>query len=64
MFSKNENEDYTARHENSFVQAGDKFYLMGGRENSKTIDIYDYTSDSWTALVDSAPFEFNHFHIF
>ncbi len=58
---KNENEDYTARHENSFVQAGDKFYLMGGRENAKTIDIYDYNSDSWTALVDSAPFEFNHF---
>ena len=58
---KDENENYTGRHENSFVQAGDKFYLMGGRENSRTIDIYDYTSDSWTALVDSAPFEFNHF---
>jgi len=58
---KDENEDYTARHENSFVQAGDKFYLMGGRESSRTVDIYDYTSDSWTSLVDSAPFEFNHF---
>ncbi|MDF0717410.1 PKD domain-containing protein [Muricauda sp. 334s03] len=58
---KNENENYTARHENSLVQAGDKFYLMGGRENAKTIDIYDYTSDTWTSLVDSAPFEFNHF---
>ncbi len=59
--NKDENEDYTARHENSFVQAGDKFYLMGGRENAQTIDVYDYTSDSWTSLVDSAPFEFNHF---
>ena len=58
---KDENEDYTARHECSFVQAGDKFYLMGGRENPTTIDVYDYTTDSWNALVDSAPFEFNHF---
>lgn len=58
---KDEDETYTARHENSFVQAGNQFYLMGGRENAKTIDIYDYTSDTWTSLVDSAPFEFNHF---
>ncbi|WP_167960951.1 PKD domain-containing protein, partial [Saonia flava] len=58
---KDEDENYTARHENSFVQAGDKFYLMGGRENAQTIDVYDYTSDSWTSLVDSAPKEFNHF---
>jgi len=56
-----ENESYTARHESSFVQAGDKFYLMGGRENAQTIDVYDYTNDSWEALADSAPFEFNHF---
>ncbi|HDZ03932.1 hypothetical protein LCGC14_0198940 [marine sediment metagenome] len=59
--NKDEDENYTARHENSFVQAGDKFYLMGGRENASTIDVYDYTSDSWTSLVNSAPFEFNHF---
>ncbi len=58
---KDEDENYTARHENSFVQAGDKFYLMGGRENPSTIDVYDYTSDLWNSLVDSAPFEFNHF---
>ncbi|WP_242528046.1 PKD domain-containing protein [Allomuricauda sp. CAU 1633] len=58
---KDENENYTARHENSFVQAGDKFYLMGGREEAQTIDIYDYTTDSWTSLTDSAPEEFNHF---
>ncbi len=57
----NENQSYTARHENSFVQAGNKFYLMGGRENAKTIDVYDYASNSWTSLVDSAPFEFNHY---
>ena len=59
--SKDENEDYTARHECSFVQAGDKFYLMGGRESAKTVDIYDYTSNDWTSLIDSAPFEFNHY---
>lgn len=58
---KGESQNYTARHENSFVQAGDKFYLMGGRENAKTIDVYDYATDSWSSLVDSAPFEFNHF---
>ncbi len=59
--SKNENESYTARHENSFVQAGNKFYLMGGRENARTIDVYDYTSNSWTTLPNSAPKDFNHF---
>ncbi len=58
---KDEDETYTPRHENSFVQAGDKFYLMGGRESAQTVDIYDYTSDSWESLVNSAPFEFNHF---
>ncbi len=58
---KNENETYTARHENSFVQAGDKFYLMGGRESARTIDVYNYTNNSWTSLVNSAPLEFNHF---
>ena len=58
---KNENQSYTARHENSFVQAGDKFYLMGGRESAQTIDIYDYTTDTWASLAGSAPFEFNHF---
>ncbi|MEL6813131.1 MAG: malectin domain-containing carbohydrate-binding protein, partial [Bacteroidota bacterium] len=58
---KDENENYTARHECSFTQAGDKFYLMGGRENSKTLDVYDYTSNTWTSLEDSAPLEFNHF---
>ncbi|WP_157805259.1 Kelch repeat-containing protein [Confluentibacter citreus] len=60
-FDKNENENYTARHECSFVQAGDKFYLLGGRENSRTLDVYNYTSNSWNSLVDSAPMEFNHF---
>ena len=58
---KDENENYTARHECSLVQAGEKFYLMGGRENGKTIDIYDYKTDTWSQLIDSPPVEFNHF---
>ena len=58
---KNENENYTARHECSFVQAGNKFYLMGGRENARTLDVYDYTTNSWTSLANSAPVEFNHY---
>ncbi|GAB5472887.1 MAG: hypothetical protein Mars2KO_09860 [Maribacter sp.] len=58
---KDENENYTARHECSFVQAGDKFYLMGGRENALGVDVYDYENDSWINLANSAPQEFNHF---
>ncbi|MEM1340038.1 MAG: PKD domain-containing protein [Bacteroidota bacterium] len=57
---KDENENYTGRHECSFVQAGNRFYLMGGRENSRTIDVYNYANNSWTSLVDSAPFALNH----
>jgi PKD repeat protein len=60
-FDKDENENYTPRHECSFVQAGDKFYLFGGRENARTLDIYDYTTNTWNSLVNSAPIEFNHF---
>ncbi|WP_340077503.1 malectin domain-containing carbohydrate-binding protein [Leptobacterium sp. I13] len=58
---KNEDENYIARHECSFVQAGDKFYMLGGRESAQTIDVYDYTNNTWTQKVGSAPIEFNHF---
>ena len=58
---KDEDENYTGRHECSFVQAGNKFLLMGGRENSKTVEIYDYASNSWESVPDSAPLAFNHF---
>jgi len=56
----NEDLNYTARHECSFVQAGDRFYLFGGRENARTLDTYDYTADNWTTSA-MAPVEFNHF---
>ncbi|SHM74008.1 Por secretion system C-terminal sorting domain-containing protein [Cyclobacterium lianum] len=58
---KEENTAYTGRHENSFVQAGNKFYLMGGRESAKTIDIYDYAKDEWSSLSNINPHSFNHF---
>jgi hypothetical protein len=57
---KNESEDYVARHECSFVQIGDKFILFGGRESAQRIDIYDYTTNTWSTGK-SAPKEFNHF---
>lgn len=55
-----EDESYIARHECSFVQAGDKFYLFGGRENPSQVDIYDYTNDTWSQ-GSPAPKPFNHF---
>ena len=56
-----DDENYTARHECSFVQAGDKFYLFGGRENSTTFDVYNYQDKTWSQISNSAPQEFNHF---
>ena len=55
-----ESTNYTARHECSFVQAGDKFYMFGGREDSQKVDIYDYATNTWT-LGASAPVSYNHF---
>ncbi len=57
-----EAQNYVARHEASFVQAGDKFYLFGGRESARRLDVYDYASNSWSWSRDAfAPIEFNHF---
>lgn len=56
----NEDENYTARHECSFVQAGESFIMFGGRENAKQLDIYDYKSNTWS-IGGEAPKEFNHF---
>ena len=56
-----DDENYTARHECSFVQAGDKFYLFGGRENSASLDVYNYQAKTWSTISNSAPQEFNHF---
>lgn len=56
-----ESENYTARHECSFVQAGDKFILFGGRESAQKLDIYDYQNNTWHTSKKLAPKEFNHF---
>lgn len=57
---KDENENYVARHECSFVQAGKTFIMFGGRESAQQLDIYDYASNTWSQ-GNSAPVEFNHF---
>ncbi len=59
--AQTDDENHTARHECSFVQAGEKFYLFGGRENPEDLDVYDYQSKTWTTISDSAPSAFNHF---
>ena len=48
------------RHEASYVQVGDKFYLLGGRENDSNVNIYDPANNSWTIGAD-APISLHHF---
>lgn len=57
---KKEDQNYVARHECSFVQAGTNFYMFGGRESPRRLDIYDYNKDSWTQ-GSSLPQDLNHF---
>ncbi|WP_248724192.1 kelch repeat-containing protein [Seonamhaeicola sp. ML3] len=58
---KDENENYTARHECSFVQAGNRFYMFGGRESAEKLEIYDFTHNTWKVAQNKAPKQFNHF---
>lgn len=55
-----ESEVYTARHECSFVQAGDHFLMFGGRESAKKLDLYSFRDNKWST-GHQAPKEFNHF---
>lgn len=57
---KAEDENYVARHECSFVQAGNEFVMFGGRESAKRLDIYDFAQNTWRQGKE-APKEFNHF---
>lgn len=58
---KNEDENYTARHECSFVQAGNRFYMFGGRESAQKLDVYNFENNTWAAAKNRAPKQFNHF---
>jgi N-acetylneuraminic acid mutarotase len=49
----------TARHEAAYVQAGDKFYLMGGR-GILPVQVYEPVGRSWTNAV-TTPIEMHHF---
>ncbi len=49
----------SAKHEASYVQVGDKFYWLGGRENNSNVNIYDVSTDSWT-IGASPPTPFLH----
>ena len=49
-----------ARHEAAYVEVGDKFVLVGGRENGSNVNVYDPITDTWT--IGSAPgFSIHHF---
>jgi N-acetylneuraminic acid mutarotase len=56
----NEDQNYVSRHECSFVQAGNKFYMFGGRESPMRVDTYDFTTNTWTKSA-SVPLTLNHF---
>jgi hypothetical protein len=47
-----------ARHETSFVYAGGRFYLIGGRESQK-VQIYDPSTNAWTDGA-NAPITMHH----
>ncbi|MDW3649614.1 MAG: putative Ig domain-containing protein [Bacteroidia bacterium] len=52
---------HTGRHENSFVKAGNRFYLFGGRESPLLVEAYDFINRSWAQASTPAPYELNHF---
>lgn len=49
----------TARHECSYVQAGNKFYLVGGR-GTKPVQAYDPITNTW-ATETNPPMQMHHF---
>ncbi|GAA4341533.1 malectin domain-containing carbohydrate-binding protein [Flaviaesturariibacter amylovorans] len=50
---------FTGREENAYVQAGDKFYLIGGRGN-KPVQEYNPVTKTWTNKA-YQPLELHHF---
>lgn len=49
-----------ARHKAGYVQVGDKFVLLGGRENNSNVNIYNPADSSWS-IGANAPFNMHHF---
>lgn len=49
----------TAREENAYVQAGNKFYLIGGR-GIKPVQVYDLATRKWSNKANT-PIELHHF---
>lgn len=49
----------TARHENSFIEVGGKFYLLGGR-GTKPVQIYNPATNTWTNGA-TPPLQLHHF---
>ncbi|MGV3589994.1 MAG: Kelch repeat-containing protein [Adhaeribacter sp.] len=47
------------RHENAFAQAGDKLFLLGGR-NKLFVEAYDLKKQTWEKMAE-APLEMHHF---
>ena len=54
-----EDDEAHVRHESSFVEAGGKFYLLGGRR-IQPVDIFDPASGEWTS-GSPPPIELHHF---
>lgn len=49
----------TARHENAFVEAGGRFYLLGGR-GDRPVNVYDPATQRWSEGP-APPFQMHHF---
>lgn len=49
----------TARHENAFMEAGGKFYLLGGR-GDRPVNIYNPETQQWSEGP-APPFQIHHF---
>jgi large repetitive protein len=52
-------EQPTLRHENGYVRAGDRFYLIGGR-GTKPVEIFDPATGEWSTGA-TPPVEMHHF---
>ncbi len=48
------------RHQHGYVEVGENFYLLGGRENDSNVNSYDPLVDSWTVGA-TPPILLHHF---